>query len=150
MKIVKVKIKRVDKNLPLPEYQTPGAVAFDVYARETTEISPKSIGRVPTNIIVEIPKGYMILLKDRSSTAKKKGIFSILGYIDQDFCGPDDEILIQFYNYKEEAVLIEQGERIGQAVLVPIEIIEWEEVESMEHNSDRGGFGSTGGHKNDK
>ena len=141
---MKVRIKRVDKNLPMPEYQSPGAVAFDVLARETVEIPSNEIGRVPVNIVVEIPKGYMLLLKDRSSTAKKKGLLCTVGYIDQDYCGDDDEILLQFYNFQKETVVIERGERLGQAAFVPIVVAEWEEADSMSHNKTRGGFGSTG------
>lgn len=141
---MKVRIKRIDKTLPLPKYESSGAVAFDVLARETLVIEPHTIGRVPVNIIVEIPKGYMLLLKDRSSTAKKKGLLCTVGYIDQDFCGENDEILLQFYNFQEVPVTIERAERLGQAAFVPIEIAEWEEVETMEYNKARGGFGSTG------
>src|SRR3990167_9976545 len=112
---MKVKIKRVDKSLPLPKYKTPGAVAFDVLARETVEIEPNSIGRVPVNIVVEIPKGYMLLLKDRSSTAKKKGLICTVGFIDQDYCGENDEIMKQFYNFQKVPVTVERGERLGQA-----------------------------------
>ncbi len=141
---MKVNVKRIDRSLPLPEYHTAGAVAFDVLAREQIEILPHSIGRVPTNIIVEIPKGYMLLLKDRSSTAKKKGLLCTTGFIDQDFCGEEDEILLQFYNFQDKSVNVEKGERLGQAAFVPIMIPEWVEVDSMEKNKNRGGFGSTG------
>src|SRR3989338_6532803 len=140
---MKVKIKRVDKSLPLPKYKTAGAVAFDVLARETVEIEPNSIGRVPINIIIEIPKGYMLLLKDRSSTAKKKGLLCTVGFIDQDFCGDNDEIQLQFYNFQKEKVIIERGERLGQASFVRIDKYDWEEVDSMNKET-RGGFGSTG------
>lgn len=139
---MKVKIKRIDKDLPLPKYETPGAVAFDVLVRETTTIEPNAIGRVPTNIIVETPEGYMLLLKDRSSTAKKKGLICTPGFIDQDFCGENDEIMLQFYNFQKEAVTLERGERLGQAAFVRVDIAEWEEVDKME-KTDRGGFGST-------
>lgn len=140
---MKVKIKRIDKALPLPEYQTVGAVAFDVYSRVDMEIGPQDISRIPTNLIIEIPKGFMILLKDRSSTLKKKGLICTLGYIDQDYCGEDDEILLQSYNISNKSVKIEKGERLGQAAFIPIEIVEFDEVDSMSHNKTRGGFGST-------
>lgn len=139
---MKVKIKRIDKSLPLPKYETAGAVAFDVLAREKTIIEANSIGRIPANIIVEIPKGYMLLLKDRSSTAKKKGLLTTLGFIDQDFCGDNDEMLLQVYNFQKDPVVVERGERLGQAAFVPVEIAEWEEVDYM-NNENRGGFGST-------
>ncbi len=138
-----VKIKRIDKKLPLPEYQTGGAVAFDLLARLKIVIEPNSIGRVPTNIIVETPVGYMLQIKDRSSTAKKKGLLCTVGYVDQDFCGSEDEIQLQFYNFQKEAVTIDRGERLGQAAFMRIDRAEWLEVKSMSKSS-RGGFGSTG------
>lgn len=140
---MKVKIKRIDKTLPLPEYHTPGAVAFDLTARVTTIIEPNSIGRVPTNIVVKIPEGYMLLIKDRSSTAKKKGLLTTVGFVDQDYCGENDEILLQFYNFQKTPVTVERGERLGQAAFVRIDKAEWEEVEKMNKKT-RGGFGSTG------
>jgi len=140
---MKVKIKRIDKSLPMPEYLTPGAVAFDLYSRIDVVVKPKSVERLPTNFIIEIPKDYMLEIKDRSSTLKRKGLLVSTGFIDNDFCGEDDEILLQVYNLTEEEVKIEKGERLGQGVFVKIEISEWEEVSEMNNNS-RGGFGSTG------
>ncbi len=140
---MKIKIKRIDKSLPLPEYQTDGAVAFDLYSRIDAVVKPKTLERLPTNVIVATPKGYMLEIKDRSSTLKKKGLLVTTGYVDTDFCGETDEILLQVYNLTEADVKIERGERLGQGVFIKIEIPEWEEVEVMEGKS-RGGFGSTG------
>lgn len=141
--LMKIKIKRIDKTLPLPEYHTKGAVAFDLYSRLDMVIPPKSLERLPTNIIVETPKGYMLEIKDRSSTLKKKGLFVSTGFIDNDYCGETDEILLQVYNLTEDEVRVEKGERLGQGVFIKIDLGEWEEVENMSENS-RGGFGSTG------
>jgi len=66
-----IKIKRFDKTLPLPEYKTEGAAAFDLYAREATEIPPGAIRYVPLNIAVETPPGHFLLLAPRSSTHKR-------------------------------------------------------------------------------
>lgn len=140
---MKVAIKRVDTSLPLPQYHTSGAVAFDLMARETVIINPHSIGRVPSNVIIKIPSGYMLLIKDRSSAPKKKGLLATVGFIDQDFCGETDEILMQFYNFQNTSVTIERGERLGQAAFVRIDKAEWEEVSSM-GEKDRGSFGTTG------
>jgi len=140
---MKIKIKRIDKTLPLPEYQTSGAVAFDLYSRIDIVVPSKSIERLPTNIIVAIPKGYMLEIKDRSSTLKKKGLLVTTGYIDNDYCGEKDEILLQVYNLTDDNVKIERGERLGQGVFVKIEIGEWEERDNV-GNNDRGGFGTTG------
>jgi len=140
---MKIKIKRVDTSLPLPTYQTKGAVAFDLYSRIDLNIQPKTIERIPTNIIIAVPEGYMLEIKDRSSTLKRKGLWTSTGYIDQDYCGNKDEILLQVYNITNQEVIVEKGERLGQAVFIKIEKAEWEEVENM-NNNNRGGFGTTG------
>jgi len=140
---MKVKIKRIDISLPLPTYQTSGAVAFDLYSRIDLTIQPKTLERIPTNIIVAVPEEYMLQIKDRSSTLKRKGLLISTGYIDQDFCGEQDEILLQVYNITNQEVIIEKGERLGQAAFIKIEKPEWEEVNQMESSS-RGGFGTTG------
>lgn len=142
---MQVNIKRIDSSLPLPEYQTPGSVAFDLYSRIDMTIAPKSLGLIPTNLIIETPKGYMLMIASRSSTPKKKGLLVPhgIGIIDQDYCGEKDEILFQAYNFSDREVVITKGERIGQGVFVKIERGEWQETAEMT-GPNRGGFGSTG------
>lgn len=139
-----VSIKRLDKTLPLPEYHTKGSVGFDLIAREKVIIEAKSIGFVPNNIVVQIPEGYMLLLANRSSTAKKRGltIANGVGIIDQDYCGDDDELKTPFYNMSDVPVIIERGERLSQCVFVRVDQATWHEVEEM-GNESRGGFGTT-------
>jgi len=110
-----VKIKRIDKNLPLPVYETAGSVGFDLLAREEVIIEPKSIKLIPGNIIVETPKGYALILASRSSTPKKYGLTKPhgIGVIDQDYCGPKDEVKIQVYNFSEAPVTIQKGTKIA-------------------------------------
>jgi dUTP pyrophosphatase len=140
----KAKIKRIDKTLPLPVYETNGSVGFDIIARETLEIPSKEIKLVPGNIIVEVPNGYMLMVASRSSTPKKKGLTPPhgLGIIDHDYCGNEDEIKIQVYNFTDESVIVERGEKIAQGVFIRIDKLDWEEVDEMTKDS-RGGFGST-------
>lgn len=144
-KAMKVKIKRIDKNLPIPLYQTSGAVCFDLFARETTEVPPNGIALIPTNIIVKVPEGFMFMLASRSSTLMKKGLIcgNSIGIIDQDYHGPEDEIKYQAYNTTNQTVIVEKGERICQGCFIPIQKVEFEEVEEISDIS-RGGFGSTG------
>ena len=141
---MKIKIKRFNKELPLPERKSPGAVAFDFRARETVEILPGAIGYVPLNIAVETPPGHFLLLAARSST-HKKGLMMAngIGIIDPDFRGDNDEVKVAYYNFSGIPVVVEKGERIAQGTFVPIVSLEWEEIERLE-NGDRGGFGSTG------
>lgn len=141
---MKVKIKRVDKSLPLPKYETEGSVGFDLLCRESAEIAPHSIVLIPANVIVETPPGYMLMICMRSSTPRKFGLMMAqgLGIIDNDYCGEEDELKIQVYNFTDEPVTIEKGSRIAQAIFVRVETAEWNEVEQITAPS-RGGFGST-------
>ena len=68
-----VRIKRLDKSLPLPVYETSGSVGFDILAGQTVTIYPNEITLIPANVIVEVPKGYALIIAARSSTPKKKG-----------------------------------------------------------------------------
>ena len=141
---MKVRIKRIDKDLPLPVYETAGAVGFDLLARETTEIEPKEIKLIPANVIVATPPGFALLVTSRSSTPRKKGLTQPhgLGVIDQDYCGEQDEIKIQVHNFSDKKVIVERGEKIAQGLFVRCERAEFEEIEKVE-NQTRGGFGST-------
>jgi dUTP pyrophosphatase len=139
-----VKIKRIDTELPLPTYATAGSVGFDLLCRETTEVAPQELARIPGNIIVQTPPGYMLLLTMRSSTAGRKGLLipNGVGIIDQDYCGEGDELMISVYNFRNEPTIVTRGERIAQAIFVPITQVIWTEV--AEVGQGRGGFGSTG------
>lgn len=139
-----VKVQRLDKSLPLPKYETNGAVGFDLLARETTTIKKGTIELIPGNVIVETPPGYMLVVASRSSTPRKKGLTQPhgIGIIDQDYCGPNDEIKIQMYNFSDQDVTVEKGEKIAQGVFVHVSKFEFEEVEQIKDDS-RGGFGST-------
>jgi len=144
---MKVKIKRIDKDLPLPLYETGGSVGFDIVCREDTQIAANEIGMAPSNLIIEVPKGYMLVVASRSSTPLKKGLTPPHGFgiIDHDYCGPKDEIKVLAYNFTDSEVSIKRGEKIAQGVFVRIDKFEWQEVDEVESES-RGGFGSTGGY----
>lgn len=140
---MQVKIKRIDKSMPLPIYETEGSVGFDILCREDVTIPPKEIKLIPGNVIVQVPSGYMLLLASRSSTPSKKGLLMPhgIGILDQDYCGEEDELKIQMYNFKNKPVEIKKGEKIAQGVFIRIDKFQWQEVDSM--GESRGGFGST-------
>jgi len=137
-------IHRIDATLPLPKYESSGAVGFDLITRETTVIEPGKIALVPGNVIVKVPEGYALIIVPRSSLPRKKALVCphSIGVIDQDYCGDDDEILVQVQNVSDEPVRIERGERIAQGMFVKVEQAEWVEVEGHAAAT-RGGFGST-------
>ncbi len=145
---MQVKIKRLDKSIPLPQYQTPGSVAFDIASSVDTIINPKEIQLIPTGLIIQAPAGHMLMLSSRSSLIKKKGLMlgNGIGIVDEDYCGPQDEIKIQLINVTDVPAEIKKGDRLAQGTFVPITRGEFSEVETIEKSDSRGGFGGTGGY----
>ena len=142
--LLSVRIARVDQTLPLPAYETAGAVGFDLLARVETTVAPRGLARIPANVIVETPPGYMLLVAARSSLPGRRGL-SVphgIGVIDQDYSGAGDEILVQVYNFTDAPVTVARGERIAQGVFVRVDRARWEEADFAARPT-RGGFGST-------
>jgi dUTP pyrophosphatase len=142
--LLSVRIARIDPTLPLPAYETAGAVGFDLLARVETTVEPQALARIPANVIVETPPGYMLLVAARSSLPGRKGL-SVphgIGVIDQDYSGAGDEILVQVYNFSDAPVTVARGERIAQGVFVRVDRARWEEADFADRPT-RGGFGST-------
>jgi dUTP pyrophosphatase len=141
---MKVRIQRIDASLPLPVYETQGSVGFDLLARTDVEIPSGQIVLVPANVIVEVPADFMLMVASRSSTPRKKGLTFPhgVGIIDHDYCGPEDEVHIQVYNFSGQSVTVARGEKIAQGIFVRIDRAEWMEVDGLRAQS-RGGFGST-------
>ncbi len=140
-----VRIRRLDPDLPLPDYATAGAVGFDLYCRKDTILAPGEIALLPTGIAIATPPGYMLMVTSRSSIPRRKGL-SVphgVGIIDQDYRGDGDEIRCQVYNFSGSPVTVARGERIAQGIFVRVDRAEWEEVSAMDAPT-RGGFGSTG------
>lgn len=153
-----VEVYRIDKSLPMPEYQTKGALAFDLYARmrdndfgdylknkDEALIPPKAYTLIPLNVIIKVPEGYGLFLFPRSSLFKKKGLIvtNSVGVIDRDYCGENDELMLSVYNPTNDYCGIEHGDRIAQAVILPVPVVNLIEVNDV-NTASRGGFGSTG------
>ena len=140
----KIKIKRFDKELPLPRYKTAGAAGFDMTARETVIIRPNTVGYVPLNVAVGTPKNHFLILAARSST-HKMGLMPAngIGIGDSDFRGDEDEYKIALLNFTNKPVTVERGIRIAQGIFVKFTKADWKEVSKMKSQT-RGGFGTTG------
>ena len=139
-------IKRIDASLPMPEYHSEGAAAFDLYSRVAIEIKPWQPTLIPLNLVVKIPPGHFLMVSARSSTARKFGLIVAngIGVIDEDYCGDADELQLSVLNFTKRKVKIKRGERLAQALLIEIPKIKaFKEVASMSARN-RGGFGSTG------
>ena len=140
--IMQLKIRRIDKMLPLPCYAKKSDAALDLRSSIDCVIKPNESKTIPSGIAVEIPQGYFGSVRDRSGLASKFAIHTLAGVIDSGYRG---EIGIVLINLGKEDFKITKSDRIAQIIIQPILQPEIVEVESLDE-SDRGigGFGSTG------
>jgi len=144
--MVKILIKKFDKNVELPVYKTSGSSGMDIIAHVKSKITikPKKTSLISTGIAVAIPKNYELQIRPRSGLAVKKGI-SVLntpGTIDSDYRG---EIKIILINLSNKSFVVKSGDRIAQMVLCPVRKGRLREVKILPKTvRDKGGFGSTG------
>ena len=99
---------------------------------------------MPTGLHVAIPEGYEMQVRPRSGLALKQGLSLVNtpGTIDSDYRGPLGILLI---NHGDAPIEIAHGQRIAQAVVVPVEQAQFEIVDALDDTSrGSGGFGSTG------
>lgn len=141
---------RVHSDAKLPKYADKSAAAMDVFLLETTEINPQEIVYARTGLVGVPPMGYHFELVLRSSTPKKyPGIIqaNCIGIIDENYCGPKDEIKIPLLNYKTETTIrIPKGRKIAQLILRENlhSMIKEITIDDLKNRESRGGLGSTG------
>ena len=144
--MVKILIKKLNKNSNIPEYKTDGSSGMDLMANIENPIilHPGEKKIISTGITVAIPNEYEIQIRPRSGLAAKNGI-SVLntpGTIDADYRG---EIKVILINFGKQFFKINNNDRIAQMVLCPIVKAEIEEVKELPKTiRGTGGFGSTG------
>ena len=140
----RLKIKRFDKELPLPQYKTKGAACFDCAVRTETIVMPNTHALVPLNIGVKPPKNHFVMLIARSSFYKRGLIVpNGVGIGDEDFCGDNDEYHLPVLNLTNAPIKIDRGDRIAQMLILPYEKMRLHETPQLDSKS-RGGFGTTG------
>ena len=144
--MVKILVKKFDKNIKLPTYKTSGSSGMDLvaYIKNKITISPGKTAMISTGIAVSIPKNYEIQIRPRSGLAAKKGItvLNTPGTIDSDYRGEVKVILI---NLSKKAFVVKSGDRIAQMILCPIAKGKLREVKKLPRTiRGKGGFGSTG------
>lgn len=141
MKRVPVKIKLLHPDAKIPHYGSEEAAGFDLYSIENATLLPGESVMIKTGISLEIEPGYCFQFWDRSGLAKK-GITHTAGLIDSDYRG---EFRVILRNETSQPYHVEKGDRIIQAVPVPIVHADFEVVEELS-DTERGekGFHSTG------
>lgn len=132
-------------SIQLPERKTSGSAGYDFCAAETTTIESHKIGFVSTGIKAFMPKDEVLQMYPRSSLSFKKSLIKAnsVGIIDSDYYNnPDNEgeIKLILYNFGDETITIDKGERIAQGVFM-----KYFTADDDENDIKRlGGFGSTG------
>ena len=142
------KANRIIEEIKLPERSTLNSAGYDFYALEDVTFSAKKLTRVMTGVKCELMPDMMLILANRSSNPSKKGLILAngIGVIDADYYGnPDNdgEIGFEFYNIREEDVVIKKGEKLGQRIITNFVKTEDDYV-SNPYKTRVGGFGSTG------
>ena len=142
---VKLKVKRLTGTARIPTYAHWGDACFDIYSDGLKSISGTTQVH-ETGLKFEIPKGYAMMIYSRSGMGFKDNtrLANCVGVVDSGYVGEvmvkltRDDVCIHTFQYK-------RGDRIAQAMLIPVPVVEFEEVEDVE-DTERGdgGFGSSG------
>ena len=139
---MKVKIKKTNKSAVVPAYASTGASGLDLTAIDLQILEPGQRALLHTGIRVELPQGYGAFVMGRSGNTIKRGLLVALGLIDSDYRG---EIGVMAFNTTDKKMIIQQGDRIAQLVIMPTPQIQIEETNELtDTNRGTGGFGSTG------
>lgn len=139
-----LEIQRVAQAAILPKRAHSDDAGLDLFGLEDVTLLPNEGKVARTGIAIALPKGYVGLVADRSSLAKR-GIKTAGGVIDAGYRG---ELHIVLWNLSKEKVELAAGERIAQLLTLPIATPAVKEVTEFDHVTERGakGFGSSGKH----
>jgi dUTP pyrophosphatase len=160
-----IKVKKLIPEASLPVYATEGAACFDLHAclpegfEQTVGLgvaysnggnkkfySLKHVA-VPTGLSFEIPKDHVMLVFSRSGHGFKNQVRlqNCVGVIDSDYRGEVKVALVHDNPTNNNPLNIKNGDRIAQAMILPVTQVSFEEVSELsETERGEGGFGSTG------
>jgi dUTP pyrophosphatase len=145
---LQVLIRRLpgSEDVPLPSYQSEGAVGMDLHAAVTADVSiaPGMIATIPCGFAMAVPPGHEAQVRPRSGLAAKHGISIVNtpGTIDPDYRG---EVKVLLINHGPEPFVVSRGLRIAQMLVLPVPRVVWKEVEELPPTPrGSGGFGHTG------
>jgi dUTP pyrophosphatase len=145
---VKILDPRLGSEFPLPHYATDGAAGLDLRAMLTGPLSlaPGATELIPTGMAIHIAEpGLAAMILPRSGLGHRHGIVlgNLVGLIDSDYQG---QLLVSCWNRgRDDAFVIEAGDRIAQMVLVPVVHAELEIVDEFFASArGAGGFGHSG------
>jgi len=127
---MRIQLRRVDPDLPVPTYAHPGDAGADLVSAVDVVLDPGRRALVPTGTAIALPEGFAGFVHPRSGLAARHGVISVT-LLNTD---------------PERAFVVHRGDRIAQLVVQRVERVEFVEVEELS-GTPRGdaGFGSTGG-----
>jgi dUTP pyrophosphatase len=145
-----VRIKLLSPTAKAPQYMTAGAAGADVFAdllggggMPIRHVPPGRTWKVPLGFAIEIPPGWVGLLKGRSGLAAR-GHEGHVAAIDSDYRG-EVCMLIHASDDGHDDLRIDHGDRVGQLLIVPAPQFKLEVVDELSETArGAGGFGSTG------
>lgn len=139
---MKLNIKKVHPDAIIPKYAHKGDAGFDIYMPASITIAPGERKSIPLGLAMEIPEGYAGLLHDKSGLSHKYGLKSFGGVIDSGYRG---EVHAGIMNLSNEPYIFEKGHKAIQMLIMPVEIVDILEVDSLsESERGAGAFGSSG------
>ena len=142
---MRLQVRRLDRDLPLPSYACDGDAGLDLLAAEDVTLKPGDRAALPTGIAVAIPEGCAGFVHARSGRALREGLALVNapGLIDSGYRG---EIKVVATNLDPaEPIHIQRGQKIAQLVVQRVEEVHVAEVDDLPPSQrGDGGFGSTG------
>ena len=151
---MKLKFKKLHPAAITPLYATPGAACFDLHAiidgRFPSDPAIVIVSGQPaalnTGLSFEIPAGFVMLIFSRSGHGFNfdTRLANCVGVIDSDYRG-EVKVRLSRDQASGPPLRIMNGDRIAQAMIVPIPTVDLEETDELS-TTERGsrGFGSTG------
>ena len=132
---------KLDPGAYMPERAHPADAGLDLRSPVNGFVPSFGSTIIDTGVHVEIPEGYVGMLKSKSGLNVKHGLTSE-GVIDSGYTG---SIVVKLYNHSSKEYLVQKGDKISQLVIMPIFTPQLEIVSRL-GETDRGdnGFGSTG------
>ncbi len=125
----------------VPTRGTVDVAGYDLYSSAHTVIPPRTIGKIPTGLKMEMPTWFYGQIKSRSSIAFGCQCEVVAGVIDSDFRG---SINILIHNISHEEFVVKMNDRIAQIVFIPCIFPMFAESAVLSPTiRDEGGFGST-------
>ena len=128
--LTQIKYAKLNPNAKPPMRKNPTDAGIDFYSCETVSISAHSFKVVKTGVTVEIPEGYMLLIKPKGKNNH------LVGAGVGDAYYQPGEIMVRIANILEKAIYINEGDAIAQGIYIPIETPELVETTVDELSND--------------